>query len=214
VVKDIYAGHAEVARGPVPATMWGHNNAIKAPGFDLAKAKQLLQESGVPKSEWNVSIAYIGTSEAYKNSALLFQENARQAGVTVELLPGTWGNIWDKAKNLKTAPNMQSMTWWPTYATPNDWLIGLFRTEEKALFNLSHYSNPEFDKLLDMGVELEGSNRPKAIELYGQAQQILMDDAVAIFYADIKTRVARAADIKGLESNPAYNAVFFHKLSR
>jgi peptide/nickel transport system substrate-binding protein len=144
----------------------------------------------------------------------LFQENARQAGVTVELLPGTWSNIWDKAKHLKTAPNMQSMTWWPTYATPNDWLIGLFRTEKKALFNLSHYSNPEFDKLLNMGVELEGSNRKKAIQLYGEAQQILMDDAVAIFYADIKGRVARAADIKGLQVNPAYDAVFFHKLSR
>lgn len=214
VVKDIYAGYAEVARGPVPATMWGHNSAIKAPSFDLNKAKQLLIESGVTPSEWNVSMAYIGTSEAYKNSALLFQENARQAGVTVELLPGTWSNIWDKAKNLETAPNLQSMTWWPTYATPNDWLIGLFRTEKKALFNLSHYSNPEFDKVLNKGVELEGSNRKKAIQLYGEAQQILMDDAVAIFYADIKRRVARDSGIKGLQANPAYDAVFFHKLSR
>jgi peptide/nickel transport system substrate-binding protein len=106
------------------------------------------------------------------------------------------------------------MTWWPTYATPNDWLIGLFRTEKKALFNLSHYSNPEFDKVLNMGVELEGSNRKKAIQLYGEAQQILMDDAVAIFYADIKRRVARDSGIKGLQVNPAYDAVFFHKLSR
>ncbi len=214
VVNDIYAGYAEVGRGPIPATMWGHNGKIQAPGFDLEKAKMLLKESGVAESDRKISIAYIGTSEAYKNSALLFQENARQVGIEVELLPGEWGVIWDKAKNLETAPNMQSMTWWPTYATPNDWMVGLFRTEDKALFNLSHYSNPEYDRLLNAGIELEGSDRAKAIENYAQAQQILMDDAVAIFYADIKNRVARATDIKGLEANPAYNAVFFHRISR
>ena len=61
---------------------------------------------------------------------------------------------------------------------------------------------------------MEGSDREKAIEHYREAQQILMDDAVAIFYADIKTRVARSSDIQGLEVNPAYNAVFFHRIQR
>lgn len=214
VVRDIYAGYADVGKGIVPTTMWGHNESIKAPGFDMDMAKKLLEESGVPQSDRKVSIAYIGTSEAYKNSALLFQENARQVGIEVELLPGEWGVIWDRAKNLETAPNLQSMTWWPTYPTPNDWMIGLFRTEEKALFNLSHYSNPAYDKVLNEGVALEGSDRAKAIEKYHQAQQILMDDAVAIFYADINKRVARSADIEGLEVNPAYDAVFFHRIHR
>ena len=214
VVNDIYAGHAEVGRGPIPATMWGHDSRIQAPTFDIEKARALIAESGVPAAKRKVTMAYIGTSEEYKNSALLFQERARQAGVEVELLPGPWGVIWDRAKNLETAPNLQSMTWWPTYATPNDWLIGLFRTEKKALFNLSHYANPAFDKVLDEGVALEGVDRDAAIARYSEAQEMLMDDAVAIFYADIKTRVARRADIRGLEVNPAYNAVFFHRLWR
>jgi peptide/nickel transport system substrate-binding protein len=214
VVRDIYAGHAEVARGPVPATMWGHNGSLQAPEFDPAMAKRLIEESGVPASARKVTMAYIGTSEEYKNSALLFQENARQAGVEVELMPGEWGTIWANAKKLETAPNLQSMTWWPTYATPNDWLIGLFRSEKNALFNLSHYSNSAYDTVLNEGVALEGSDRPTAIAKYGKAQKILMDDAVAIFYADIKTRVARRANIEGYEVNPAYNAVFFYRLSR
>jgi len=214
VVNDILAGHAEVARGAVPATMWGHNANIEPPAFDLELAKKLIEDSGVPEDQRKITIAYIGTSEAYKNSALLFQENARQVGVEVELLPGEWGVIWDRAKNLETAPNLQSMTWWPTYPTPNDWLIGLFRTEDKALFNLSHYSNPEYDKVLDAGVELEGSDRDAAIKKYHEAQQILMDDAVAIFYADIMTRIARQSNLEGLEANPAYAAVFFHKVTR
>jgi peptide/nickel transport system substrate-binding protein len=214
VVRDIYAGFAEVGRGPLPATMWGHDGSVHTPKFDPALAKKLIEESGVAASDRKITMAYIGTSEEYKNSALLFQENARQAGVEVELLPGEWGTIWANAKNLDTAPNLQSMTWWPTYATPNDWLIGLYRTEKKALFNLSHYSNPAYDKVLNEGVALEGSDRATAIAKYAKAQEILMEDAVAIFYADINTRTARRADIEGYEDNPAYNAVFFHRISR
>jgi peptide/nickel transport system substrate-binding protein len=143
VVDNVYAGSAEVARGIIPATMWGHKDDLATPGFDLEMAKRLVEESGVPEGERKITMAYIGTSEEYKNAALLFQENCRQIGVEVELKPGPWGTIWDAAKNLDTAPNLQSMTWWPTYPTPSDWLIGLFRTEENALFNLSHYSNPD-----------------------------------------------------------------------
>ena len=106
------------------------------------------------------------------------------------------------------------MTWWPAYPTPNDWLVGLFRTEEKAFFNLSHYSNPEYDRLVDEGVALEGSDRGKAIENYQAAQRLLMADATAIFYADIRTRVAHQANIEGFVDNPAYNAVFFYNISR
>jgi len=214
VVNDIYAGHATPSKGIVPATMWGHDDSIETPKFDIEAAKKLVEESGIPAEQRKVTMAYIGTSEEYKNSALLFQENARQAGIEVELMPGEWGTIWANAKKLETAPNLQSMTWWPTYPTPNDWLIGLFRTEKDAFFNLSHYSNPAYDKVLDEGVALEGSDRATAIARYGEAQKMLMEDAPAIFYADIKTRVAYRSDIAGLEVNPAYNTVFFHRISR
>jgi peptide/nickel transport system substrate-binding protein len=214
VVNEIYAGTAEVGRGPIPATMWGHDSTIQAPGFDLDKARALLKESGVPVGDWKVTMGYIGTSEEYKNSALLFQANASEVGVEVELLPGDWGTVAGNARALATAPNLQSMTWWPGYATPNDWLVGLFRTDETNLFNFSYYANPEYDQLLADGIALEGSDRDQAIANYAKVQQMLMDDAVAIFYADIKQRVARASDIKGYEPNPAYASVFFYQLSR
>ena len=214
VANDIYAGYATPGKGPIPATMWGHNAALETPAFDIELAKTLIEKSGVPEADRHITMSYVGGVEEYQNAALLFQENARQAGVTVELLPGEWGTIWANAKALDTAPNLQSMTWWPTYPTPNDWLIGLYRTEEKTLFNLSHYSNPDYDTTLNEAVKLEATDRAKAIELYGKAQQMLMDDAVAIFYADIQGRAAYREDVKGYTANPAYDGVFFYRLSR
>jgi peptide/nickel transport system substrate-binding protein len=213
VVNSIYNGLATVATGPVPASMWGHNDALQNPKFDLEKAKQLINESGIPADKLKLTMAYIGTSQEYSNCAQLMQANLAQIGVKLELLPGPWGTIWDKAKKLETAPNLQSMTWWPTYPTPNDWLIGLFRTEKKALFNLSHYANPKYDALVDEGVKLEGTDRAGAIKAYGQAQQILMDDAVAICYADIAARIVKRASVGGYVYNPAY-ATYFYTLHR
>lgn len=213
VVNGIYNGLAKVATGPVPGSMWGHDKGWVNPEFNLDKAKKLVAESGVPADKLKITIQYIGASQEYSNCAQLLQANLAKIGITAELAPGPWGTIWDKAKKLETAPNLQSMTWWPTYPTPNDWLIGLFKTEKKTLFNLSHYSNPAYDALIDKGVKLECVDKAKAAEAYSAAQQILLKDAVAICYADIAARVVKRASVKGYVYNPAY-AASFHQLSR
>jgi peptide/nickel transport system substrate-binding protein len=214
VIDGVLNGGGTIPSGPIPATMWGHNPNLRIYNFDLEKAQKLVEESGVPKDKLKISIAYIGTSQVYSNVAQMLQANLAQIGITVELLPGPWGTIWDKAKKLETAPNVQSMAWWPTYPTPSDWLIGLWRTEEKALFNLSHYANPVYDKLVDDGAAAEGVDKAKAIELYGKAQKILVDDAVAVFYADVNDQVGHRADIGGFVYNPSYNIARIYDLYR
>ncbi|MEW5721522.1 MAG: ABC transporter substrate-binding protein [Thermodesulfobacteriota bacterium] len=214
VVDSIYNGLATVGEGPVPQTMWGHNPNLTPNRYDLEKARQLIKESGLSPEQLKMRMAYISTSQEYANCAQLFQSTLAQIGVDLELTPGEWGTIWEQAKVLDTAPNLQSMTWWPTYPTPNDWLIGMFKTEEKALFNLSHYSNPQVDALLDEGVRLEGVDRAGAAKAYEEAQKIIVDEAAGIFYADISARVVKRKSVAGYQYNPAYNGVFFYQTHR
>jgi peptide/nickel transport system substrate-binding protein len=213
VVKSIYNGLATVAEGPVPKNIWGHNPNLPKVDFNLEKAKQLIAESGIPKSQLKLSMAYIATSQEYENCAQLLQANLSRIGVQLELKGGPWGTIWKNAKNVETAPNLQSMTWWPSYPTPNDWLVGLFRTEEKAVFNLSHYSNKKVDALIDEGVKMEGVDRDASIAAYQKAQQMIVDDAPAIFYADLSARIVKRKSIMGYKNDPAYG-IFFYKLYR
>lgn len=214
VVNSIYNGMATVAEGPVPKTMWGHNPNLPQVEFNLEKAKQLIQESRVPQDQLKLSLAYISTSQEYENSAQLLQANLAKIGVQLELIAGPWGTIWNKAKDLATAPNLQSMTWWPTYPTPSDWLIGMFKTETPALFNLSHYSNAKVDSLLDKGVAMEGIDRAAAIRAFQEAQQLIVADVPAIFYADISARIVKRSSVKGFVYNPAYSGLFFYQLYR
>lgn len=214
VVNSIYEGGAKPSIGVIPATMWGHSRQLKMPIFDLARAKQLVDGSGVSAQDRRISIAYISTSEEYKNSLLLFKSNLEKIGVQVDLKPGPWGKIWNDAKGQQSATNLITMTWWPSYATPSDWLIGLFRTESPTDFNLSNYANPAYDQLVNDGVALEGTDKTEAAAKYAAAQQLLIDDAVAIFVADLNGRAIYRKDIKGFTLNPAYDAVLFYGLTR
>ena len=213
VVEDIYEDSAEVASGIIPMTMWGHSS-LEMPEFDLKLAKQYLEKSGVPSDKCSIEISYISTSAAYQYAAELFQNNLRKIGINAELKPGSWGTIWSDAKTEERCPNLISMTWWPTYPTPSDWLIGLFRTEQPTNFNLSKYTNLIYDKYIDEGVKYEATNRAEAINIYKKAQNLLIDDAVAIFYADLKERIIHRNEILNLQANPAYNTIFFYQLRK
>ena len=214
VTRYIYGASATQPAGPVPSTMWGSDPHVPAPTFDLAEARRLVEASGVPRDKRRVYASYIGTSLEYANALLLYQANLAKIGVDLVLQPGPWESIWDQARNPRTAPNMISMTWWPTYASPSDWLLGLFGEQDPAVFNLSRYANPKFDALVQEGKALEAENRQEASAKYAEAQRMLLADAPAIFFADLKTRVAYRASLQGVRVNPAYAGIRFADLRR
>lgn len=215
VLDNIYHGYGTMPVGPLPVSMWGHGE-YDMPTYDPEHAMTLLEESGVPQKDWKISAMYIGSVGEYANSMELFQATAAQAGVEVELIPGEWGVVWDKAKKLETSANLMSMTWWPAYATPSDWLYSQYRTEENALFNLSFYSNPEFDAAVDAAAEAEGLGIEEATKKYIAAQDILMQDPPAIFMADVERVYAHSTSLTGMESqlNPAYETVFVYDFKK
>ena len=215
VLNDLLGGMGKAVVGPLPPTMWG-SGRFDMPAFDPAKARKLLEESGVPQSDWKVTVHYIGDVQFYAQAIELFQAHAAEAGVTVELLPGEWGVIWEKAKKVETSANMTSMTWWPAYATPADWLWAQWHTEENALFNLSFYSNADYDAATEAFIGLAGSDIEAATAKSIEAQTILMKDVPAIFYADMKRFYGHSATLKGMEHqfNPAYETLWLNKLTR
>lgn len=206
-------GVAERATTIIPVDIWGHAPQPELT-YDLDEARRLIEESGVPANERKLTLAYTSALDDYQNLGLLLQSALSQVGVTLDLQPGPWTTVWDKAKHLETAPNLQLLNWWPVYATPGDWLASLFRTEDPINFNLSHYSNPEFDKAVNEGLKLEGVDREKAAEAYATAQHILYEDAVVIPIVDLKTYIAHSASIEGLTYNPAYDSIPFASLRR
>ena len=214
VANSIYNGLAEVAQGPVPKTMWGHNPNVPQYKFDLAKAKMLIEESGIPKDKIKFRLAYTAEDQERKSCAELLQANLKKIGIDMELTPGQFNVLWDQAKKLETAANINVLRWWPSYPTPVDWLYGIFESTQVSSYNMSHYANPKVDSLIKTGMELEGKDRQAAIKAYQEVQKTLVEDAVAIFAGDLRDIVPKAKSIKGYVYNPGYNSPFFYELYR
>lgn len=213
-VTFILEGMANRAQAPVPQNMWGAATDLPRPEFDLAKAEKLIKRSGLKPEKIKLKLAYVASVDAYEKCALMLQNNLQKIGIKLELQPGLWNILWDKAKKQSTAPDMISMTWWPSYATPGDWLNGLFHTQKPNLFNLSHYHNTEYDKLVERALALEAVNRDQSAALYRRAQRMLYDDAVAVFFVDLKVRFVKRRSVSALRPNPAYEMIYFYNLFR
>ncbi len=213
VAKQIYAGLASVPQGPTPMALPG---AFKydMPKFDLDLAKKLLDESGVPKDQWKITWVAYGGVEVLKNIALLFQANAAKVGVQVEIVQGDWGVVWDKQKHLESSANVFPYRTWPDYATVQP--ASDFGTQKpgNVSFNLSYYSNPQVDKWIDEGTKLEAVDKKASAEAWHKAYQQVLDDAAAMFIADNRRLIPHRADLLGIESDPAYETVFFYGLHR
>ena len=57
----------------------------------------------------------------------------------------------------------------------------MFRSEDEPFFNLAYYANPDFDALIDSADAVSGIDIAKASDLFIQAQELLLEDAAAIF---------------------------------
>jgi peptide/nickel transport system substrate-binding protein len=216
VLKDIYRGYATRPVAPLPVSMWGHGD-YSTPSYDPELALKLLKESGVPQSDWKVTAMYSQSNQEMIDAMELFQANAAELGLEVELLPQQSSKTYmTKARSLETAAHMNSMTWYPAYPTPSDWLYSMFRTQEKVSFNLSYYANATFDAAVDAATDAEGVNVEESAKTYIKAQDYLMADTPAIFVADLERAFAYSSKLKGVDSfsNPAYETAFFYMLTK
>ncbi len=213
IATGIYNGTTEPMTSAYPMAMSG-TREIPFPAFDIEGAKAELKKSGLSADELKITLGYISALDDHKNSAILFQQNAAKAGLTVELKPNDWGTLWANARDEATATNMLGVVWWPIYNSLSDILYAGFFSEEK-LFNLSMYANPDFDGKLFEAIGNEMVDANASHDAYEAAMNILNDDAAAIFDQDVKFVFAINDDVTGFEYNPYYNRyVFFNEMSR
>jgi peptide/nickel transport system substrate-binding protein len=203
-VNDVMRGKAQQARGPIPSNFVGFNPNTLQYTYDPDKARQLLADAGYPDGGFEIDYTY-ETGYFWKRPlGELFQSNMADLGVTVniqELSPTAWADL---LSNPETARHAFGLVWWPTLATPFDYMFSLFATgaQGTAGYNWGYYSNPELDKLLDQGAaEVDAAKRT---EIYNKAQDLLVDDAPALFVYEKHYRLPMRDNVEGFVFNGVY----------
>ena len=211
IVEGVLGGYGRQSRGVVPYGLWGYSERVKQYTFSLETAKALLAAAGYPDGGFKLLLTYVSGDENERRTAELWKAELAKLNIDLEIR----GMPWEAQVELGHAadPNERQdiflFYWWPDYAHPHSFLSAMFETLEPPLFNFSYYSNPVFDALINRANELSGINRQEAINLYVEAQNILMEDAAGVAIYDMEYLRAKRASLKGYVDNPAYAHVVF-----
>jgi len=212
--KYVYKDLGSIPEGVIPSSLPMFSKPDSLVEFSKTNALNFLKKSNKKPSDLKVDLSYVSSSEEYRLTALMLYDNLRKIGINLDMKPGLWSTNWQKAKNIKTAPNIISMAWWPTYPTPSDWFFSLYKTQKNPLFNLSYYSNPVVDSLIQTAWSLESIHPEKATLIYKNVQEIIINDCVVIPATDLNIQSVYNNEIIGFEKNPAYATLFFYNLKR
>jgi peptide/nickel transport system substrate-binding protein len=200
-VTDVMRGKAKQARGPIPSNFVGFNPDTPQYSYDPEKAKAMLAEAGYPDGGFTINYTY-ETGYFWKRPlGELFQANMADLGITVdiqELSPSAWADL---LSNPETANHAFGLVWWPSLSTPYDYMFSCFATgaQGTAGYNWGYYSNPELDTLLEDGTTEPDETTRMAI--YAAAQDLLVEDAPALFVYEKDYRLPMRDTVEGFVFN-------------
>lgn len=195
VFKDMVAP----ASGILPPGMPGYNTRLKGLEFDVTRAKELIKASkygdvsNLPPI--TITTGGYGTSVSSSLEAIIY-EWKQNLGVDVKvrlLEPELF------IYNLKQEKDeMFDIGWVADYPHPQDFLEILFHGG--ADNNWSEYRNSDVDSLLDKaGIEPDNA---KALSLYQQIEQKLVDDAACLPLWFGKNYVLTKPNVTGYKPTP------------
>jgi oligopeptide transport system substrate-binding protein len=188
-----------------PTTLFMHTSdpgQNKADGdvlkFDPAAAKKLMSDAGFANGQGFPALSLLLTdSTLNKNMGEFVQKQLKDnIGVTINL------ELVDSKTRSARYSNSQFQLaiggWHEDYHDPENWLPTLMMTG--ASNNQLKYSNPRFDELVKQALfEL---NNEKRLQLYTQANKILLEDAaVGPLYQRVRNAVV-APKVKNLTPHP------------
>lgn len=193
VLRDLKPETATLARNVIPETVFGFT-PLEPYAYDPELAKKLLVEAGHPDGF---------------QASILFGQNFFP-GITD--IAQTFISYWD-AVGINVQPleqeraiftqNFREMNWDmvlasnPALTQDADYTVGrLYLSENKEM----NYTNTALDEML-LAAKSE-SDQAKRQEIYAEATKAIWDDAVGIFWADLKIVYATSANVSGLKFSP------------
>jgi oligopeptide transport system substrate-binding protein len=167
------------AQGLYPPALPGYNPDLAGLTFDPELARQRLAESSYGSAEELPPIVFTdsGFGGAVDSSvSALAQMWQTHLGVTIEVENLEPNTAYDRIHDGYHGQLFFS-SWCADYPDPENFADVLFHAAAQQ--NLGNYANPELDELLETArVENDVAER---IALYQQAEQMIVEDAAAIF---------------------------------
>ena len=178
MLKKILHGYGSIGNDqPISSAYPFFNAELEQRVYDPERARYHLGKAGLSKLEIELSAADAAFPGAV-DAAVLFGDNAKQAGITINVKrepnDGYWSNVWMKKPFVAC--------YWPGYPTVDSIMTQAYAAG--GSWNDTYWDNPRFNELL-LSARSELDNARRAA-MYSEMQQILHDDGGLIlpFFAN------------------------------
>jgi len=151
VVSKIYPGALQ-SQGPVASTTPGHDPNVFQYHQDLAKAKlELAQSKYADKlNQYPVTLSWCAEAPEEEKVALLFQANAAELGIKVEITKKPFGQMEADAISPETTPNASLIFVAPNYAEAGAMLTARYSSSSAGTWEQCEWlQNSEIDHMLE-----------------------------------------------------------------
>lgn len=182
IVQYVLYGFGTVASGPFPNHLWYSNPNVKPLPFDPSRAKRLLHEAGWRDSDgdgildrngkpFRFTLITNSGNDTRRDIGVLVQRQLKEVGIDVKFELYEWSVF---LKNFITARHFDAcILGWALPVDPDAYEIWHSSQIEKG-FNTISYSNPEVDRLLELGRRVYNIEKRKKI--YWRIHELIAED--------------------------------------
>ena len=207
ILPDVLDNPIVVLPGPQAASFAAYREGLDIPTFDLDKAREYLAASSYAE-EWEagtleLDYVYVTDFDMEEIPGLLLQSNLAEIGVTMNMVPMLWPDMVASCGSVETGPDIINIYTAPAYGDPDAHYFNQYHSGNWGSFNsCNFYSNSRVDELLENArAEASWENR---VEMYGEVQEILVDEAVGAWMYTEAGTIAFNACVGGFNFSPYY----------
>lgn len=188
--------------GPLPDNDPAHRTTAKPYHLDMAKARQVLSESSRPNGGFTLSCFLFQGDPTFRKAAEILQAHLKDLNIQVTIQELASPVLLEKAGKPETAPDLLPVRNYPDYADSSSMILGTFGKDSwgTAGWNFSFYANDRVERFLKTANEI--TEKTRRLQLFREAQQIIVAEAPAIFIGTLLNRVPMRSNVAGYQYNP------------
>ncbi|HET7585782.1 MAG TPA: ABC transporter substrate-binding protein [Gemmatimonadaceae bacterium] len=200
ILNRLMGGRGRLAAGVIPPTLPGSDTTRAPYGHDVQRARALLAQAGYPNGI-DVDLWH-SQDETFARVALSIQAYLSEAGIRARIVQRDANAVRQAARNGEA--DLVLKDWYADYPDAEDFLYPLLASANRgAGGNVSFYSNPAYDRIVDSArIEQNDSLRTA---LYRRADAMQFRDAPMIYLFFYNELFAVQPWISGFEVPVIFN---------